>query len=447
MKKYLSILLCLVLVFQFTTVSWADTIDSTETVTPMRIVIPLSEDEEDVAIMQKSGLEKFGLEKRESTYALGDNTGTFDLSGTNNLTLNLTKKTPTKDGLIVSGTAEIRVGSVILNRAFTEETLSAVDLGNGEYVYDGVLNISIVVGDTEIPAYIDIVSKNDFSEIVANVSMGTIENNAGVMFFGEVFEEYMLYSDKRQSEQLVEDIYPASNSAREINSNDAFEYVGIATNKTINGQSGTGETVIISVGKRDFKDENASTGFEMIRIFGRSANVLPYVNNSVYALPLEATARFHCSTQGFLVVRDTTPNETDYSLPPVFDFLSSFNSNASIIVGGINLLVSLLNTVDVNMYKSTGFTKNNNATVDMNLRYSDRFNVCLPAADYYGDAIYDQYHGVACEFEYGIDSSGKTQGLITAFGKMIYEIELTNNRYTTQSTGEASLSHFAYREI
>ena len=455
MKKYLSILLCLVLVFQFTTVSWAYTIDSTETVTSMRIVIPLSEDEEDVAIMQKSGLEKFGLEKRESTYALGDNTGTFDLSRTNNLTLNFTKKTPTKDGLIVSGTAEIKVGGETISRPFTDVTFKLMDLGNNKAVYEGVVDITTVEKDIEIPAYIDIVAKTDFSEIVANVSLGTLESDAGLLAFGNLYEEYELYYDLISTSTAESDEDDTSSNMKGINdssdeptieADDSYLYCGTGINSKVDGVTASGETVIIVAAKRDMAMRDSDLGFELGRVFSRSTNARNAVDGATRAYPHAVHVEFECQRGNFLDVEQAYPVAASSTGSGLAEFIGLAATLFDFTAGDfLAIAVGEIMDAVADISWDRGATIGgyyNWGEIMLNIDSTEYSNVDLPSSTSYSNAKDNTSNGVVVKFKYesaGTDSVSSANIILS--GNIAYKIYAGTHRIYTVSTGSAEVEH------
>lgn len=454
MKKYLSILLCLVLVLQFTTVSWAGTIDNTETVTPMRIVIPLSEDEEDVAIMQKSGLEKIGLEKNESTYALGDKSSTFDLSGTNDLTLNFTKKIPIKNGLIVSGTAEISVGGETICRQFADATLKFMDLGNNKAIYEGVVDITTVEKDIEIPAYIDIVAKTDFSKIVANVSLGTLESDAGLLAFGNLYEEYELYYDlistlsaESDEENTVSNMKGINNSDEPtIEADDSYLYCGTGINSKVDGVTASGETVIIVAAKRDMAMRNSDIGFELGRVFSRSTNARNAVDGATRAYPHAVHVEFECQQGDFLDVEQAYP--------------VAASSTGSGLAKTIGIAATLLDftagdflaiAVEEIMNAVAGVSWDRDATIGgsynwgeimLSIDSAEYGNVDLPSSTSYSNAKDNDTNGVVVKFKYETAGSDSIPSVnIVLSGNIAYKIYAGTHRIYTVSTGVAEVEH------
>ncbi|MCQ2538128.1 MAG: hypothetical protein MJ124_07000 [Lachnospiraceae bacterium] len=325
---------------------------------------------------------------------------------------------------------------------------------NGKFVFFNVVDASIEYNDFEMPIVFDIVINDSISKAKINVTFGTIDEGIGILLFGDSFPEYCEYValllDKQYAEQCCENINNASIETSSTTNNPKYIFCNQNHNSSISGGNASNETVIITVSKRDFKDDVAlgssgAKGFEVIRIFGRSNNVKNAISGATSVFPYKATAKFTCNTTNFLQIFDTTPSNSSSSLPPAFDLISSVIPGADTAIATVNLLLSLLSSTSVTKSMTGSNTHYNSVEVAMTIASANASQADLPATSPRATARNNTSNGVACEITYTSLASSVLTGSVTASGKMLYKVYTNNgHQMLTATTGYASITHNVY---
>lgn len=169
MKKFLTTIMCIMLVSAMTACNSADNTP----IEPKDISLSLSAAENDIEYMQASDLSVFGLEKAENC----------------TLTLDFTDSESAEEGFIVSGTGTLNLNGEEYDFNIEDQTLLCIEVSEENTVYSGILDSAISIGNGEKQEIsIDFTANRDFSQAVATVS-----SDGGYLFFGDVFDDYLEY--------------------------------------------------------------------------------------------------------------------------------------------------------------------------------------------------------------------------------------------------------------
>lgn len=169
MKKFLTTIMCIMLVSAMTACNSADN-TPTE---PRNISLSLSTAENDVEYMQASDLSVFGLEKAENC----------------TLSLDFTENEKTDDGFTVSGTGTLNLNGKEYNFNVADQELLCIEVSEENTVYSGILDSAISMKNGEKQEIsIDFTADRNFSQAVVTVSA-----EGGYLFFGDVFDDYLEY--------------------------------------------------------------------------------------------------------------------------------------------------------------------------------------------------------------------------------------------------------------
>ena len=169
MKKFLTTIMCIMLMLAFTACGGNE---RTET-EPGNISLGLSTAENDIEYMQASDLSVFGLEKAENC----------------TLKLDFTDSESAEEGFIVSGTGTLNLNGEEYDFNIEDQTLLCIEVSEENTVYSGILDSAISIGNGEKQEIsIDFTANRDFSQAVATVSA-----DGGYLFFGDVIDDYLEY--------------------------------------------------------------------------------------------------------------------------------------------------------------------------------------------------------------------------------------------------------------
>lgn len=456
MKKTLCIFLCVLLIMQFSTTALANT-SVADNLTSKAIHLELSSDEQSREMMQKSGLEKFGLEKSPAISTYDEYSSTkngfniWNLGKNTFLEILLKKVDKVDNGLKISGCFDICVNGKTNTFNFTDAILEEKRTDTADPLYVGVLSSGLEIDEVIIPVLIDFASTTNFENAVAGVSIGTLENNAGILFFGESFPAYNQYVAQTLKEYEYQKEEIGANDERSyvsgvsVPSSDWYEHAGYAVNKKMGTTTGTKETVIVTAAKRDFSDTGYGIGFEMIRVFARDANAKELVSGATSAIPIKAIVTFTSNSTGFINIDTAYPGEGSFSMPSCFAILGNLHTGIStalaIIESGLDAILSGVNHTKV--AASGGGYKE--IKVEMNIASSTANSANLPQNKAVADAVGDTENGVACKVEYKVFDSTATSGQVTSKGKIQYRIYNGTHNTAVVSTGDASVPHYIWK--
>jgi len=172
MKKVLTTVFCLIVMMGL--VSCGQESDG-----PKAVTLQISDRETDVEYMLGTDLKVFGAEKA----------GIIDKAA--GLTIEFTESEAfeTDDRLfLVSGTGELEVFGQKYHFDIDEEIMGKVAVSEKNTVYESILGSSITVDGRPVEISIDFVASEDFSQAVATVSA-----EGGMLFFGDIFNDYLEY--------------------------------------------------------------------------------------------------------------------------------------------------------------------------------------------------------------------------------------------------------------
>lgn len=454
-KRIISLFLCLIIIFQFSSVSFASTIDSAKE--DLSLSMNLSTDDESVEMMQNSGLEKFGIEKTpviNTIKATSTNekpqAQAFSLNNRTNLNVIFSKLENTDNGLIASGEFILTINNEPQVFTFTDSFIEEYTLRDGEKMYVGILNSYVEKSGERIPVLVDFASALNFDNYRASISVGTIEDNAGILFFGESFPQYSEYV-LETLHAYEEDKTISSNQNNllltntiDVPESDWYEHAGYAVNRKMGSNTGTVESVIVTAAKRDFSDTGNNRGFELIRIFARDINARNLVDGATSAVPVKAVATFKSNTTGFLDIDAAYPNSSSIQMPACFAILSNIHAGIgaalAIVEAGLN---AILSNVSQSMSVGTGGGYDE-IEVTMSINSATSSYASLPHGTAIIDAIEDEAHGVACKVVYDTFDSPASSGQVTVKGSVQYRIYNGSHNTSVISSGTATVSHYIW---
>ena len=187
----------------------------------------------------------------------------------------------------------------------------------------------------------------------------------------------------------------------------------------------------MSVAKRDYRDRGSKEmGFELVRVFGRSANALSYVSGATSAYPVSADLTFKCSKKDFLDVMEITPDG-------VGTFFATVDLIYNAVAGGTSATI----------YAESGYSDENAASGTVAISgLNNMVNANLPASITTSNAKLDEEHGITWKVKYGTtgnDTPGSASVTVTA--NMDYRFYYDTHRSTVRTTGTISKTHFIYK--
>jgi hypothetical protein len=454
-KRMISVFLCLTIIFQFSSVSFATTRDAARE--ELNLSLTLSADAESEEMMQNSGLEKFGIEKmtavdtrKASSTNEKPQAQTFSLSNKTTLNVIFSKLENTDNGLIASGEFILTINNEPQVYTFRDSFIEEYTLRDGDKMYVGILSSYVEKSDERIPVLVDFASTLNFENYRASISVGTIEDNAGILFFGESFPHYSEYVletlhaheegkiiSSNQSELLL------ANSI-DVPESDWYEHAGYAVNRKMGSNTGTVESVIVTAAKRDFSDTGNNRGFELIRIFARDINARNLVDGATSAVPVKAVATFQSNTTGFLDIDAAYPNSSSIQMPACFAIFSNIHAGIgaalAIVEAGLN---AVLSNVSQSMSVASGGGYDE-IEVTMSINSATSSYASLPHGTAIIEAIEDEAHGIACKVVYDHFDSPASSGQVTVKGSVQYRIYNGSHNTSVVSSGAATVSHYIW---
>ncbi|MGN1333609.1 MAG: hypothetical protein ACI4U1_00715 [Anaerovoracaceae bacterium] len=348
---------------------------------------------------------------------------------------------------LISGHGYIIIGETRKNFEFEDIFFKTLESKDGNEFSYGCIKVPNFVSKDEV-LLIDVVEMNDFSKVVATTSCGNVENGTGVLFWGELFEEYECFYDMQMSSLKYLDTTSNNYVTKPlgaVSSGRNYEYV--SKNKSssiIGGSGGSGETVIVVVGKRDFRDGNATNGYEMVRVFSRTGNARTYIDGATSAYAVEANIDFTCTTQNMLDISDVSPKATSPSMPKVFNFLSQLHPYIGTTIAAVDLIgYNKAGSVNHTIDSTAGYSFDNHAFIEIDTSTMGDSDINLPSSTTYGDAQNDESHGVTGEIQYQ-KYMNVSSGSVTAKGRIKYRFYYSTHRYTSAYTNYASVTHTIY---
>ncbi len=397
----------------------------------------ISKDMEDLEIMKSSCLDNYAV--------LYDNPNSFVkdevLNNDNELSVHIIEKYEVEECKYISGYGTIRIDGNLTDFFFSNSQLNTGVLSNGEeYCYSCIE----IFDYNNLPILIDFIASDNFSKVTATTSCGLVENGVGVLFWGSIFKGYndicmsQLSSKSSMEENL--DI-----PTKEVASYGNFDYVGKVKSASVSGGSGSGETVIVVVGKRDFRDGNATNGFEMIRVFSRTSNAKTYIANATSAHVVEIDMDFKCTSNGFLTISSVVPKASATNMPRIFSLLESLHPVAGALIAAVNLVgYSDATSVFTTIEATSGFTQPNHALIKVNTATTNNADINLPSGTSYSNAQTDTSHGFSGEIQYQ-KYLNLNSGNVTSKARIKYRFYYSNHRYTSAYTNYAAYTHTIYQ--
>jgi len=445
MKRLVSMLMIIAFVIGSVQISFAA--DSV-TMEPIRFDLVLAKDDESKKIMEEAGLSELKAsieeEYRETIHKNASKNSPESFS------LNV-KECSVKDREItVSGDGQIIICSKAIPFQFKNQKLSVESLENGSKVCAGVIKTEIEKGGETVPINIDLCSTYDFKKCIASVAFDLLEEQGQVLFYGDLFDEYLAYLEQGIKVKSDEAIFCEAENLETTSEkgNTKYAHVGTARNQTLGGASGK-ETLVMCVSKRDYRDRKSKDiGFEMIRVFGRSSNALSYVSSANKAYPIATDVTFKCLKKDFLDVTKVTPSGSGDNLPGIFDLVAKLHPNADGFITVVDILYKLTAPgTTSSIYAQSGFADANVAKATIAISgLNNMKNVNLPKSSEWGDAKADSDHGLAWKVKYettGDDTAGSASVVVTS--KLDYRFYYDNNRTTVKTTGAAKIQHTIYK--
>ena len=433
MKKIVIIGLCVTLFLANIMMTFAETRES-QIGNNDSIQLNISESKEEFEIMKKSALDKYGFKEEEIDEILKTD---------NLLEINVNTCLDKEEYKLISGYGIIKLGGV--KRTFEFDNIKFKKLER-----NGMQNFSY--GCVEVPEssegepiLIDIVEVNNFSKVIATMSCGVLEEGIGVIFWGDMFEDYKCFYDLQMDSIEQPQIVKSGNAGVLASSGRNYDYVGKSKFEGITGGSGgSGETVIVVVGKRDFRDGNATNGYEMIRVFSRTGNAKNYIDGATSAYAIEANVDFTCTTKNFLDVSDVSPKSTSPTMPKVFNFFASLYPALGSIIAAVDLVgYNKAGSVNHTINSTSGHSFDNHANIAIDTSMMSSSDINLPTSTTYTNAQKDTAHGAVGEIQYQ-KYMNISSGSVTAKGRIKYRFYYSTHRYTSAYTNYASVTHDIY---
>lgn len=438
--KVCIIVLCLMLICANSIVALGEEVPSRPIKT---IKLSLSKDSNEISIMEKTDISKFGFSKDNREESI-------QIKGENSIEIDIIQIENNKDFIAITGKGVMVIDGTQKNFVFDNAKLNiAKNIDGRDYIY-GTIDSNLIVKGKAEPLIIDVMGLKDFSKVVLTTACGMLEDNLGILFWGDIFMEYnALYNWMKNIEEKGENITIDNNNLTRASYGN-YDYVNKASNSTISSNQssgGSGETIIMVVGKRDFRDGNSSNGYEMVKVLARMQNAKTYIADATSAHPIEAEIDFTCNTSGFMDVDDVAPKSKSNGMPGIFNFVSTLYPEVGTAIAAVNLVhYKQLNGVNYTINATSGNSFDNHANIKLDLTTTGAANVNLPATTTYSNAHTDTSHGVTGEIKYDEYNTSLTTGNITVKSRMKYRFYYgTSHRTTTAQTGYASLTHNIYR--
>lgn len=437
MKKIMIIGLCLTFIFVNIMTAFAETRES-QIGNKGSIQLNISKSKEEIEIMKNSALDKYGYKELSYNKEIDE-----ILKADNLLELNIGASIEKEGYKLISGYGIIKLGKV--KRPFEFHNVKFKKLEQNGYRNFSYGCVEVPESSEGEPILIDIVEADDFSEVIATTSCGVLEEGVGVIFWGNLFEEYETFYDLQMDSIAQPELVKSNNASVLASSGRNYDYVGKNRYEGITGGSGgNGETVIVVVGKRDFRDGNATNGYEMIRVFSRTGKAKNYIDGATSAYAIEANVDFTCTTKNLLDVSDVSPKSTSPSMPKVFNFFASLypalgSSIAAVDLVGFNKAGSVNHTIN----STSGHSFDNHANIKIDTSMMSSSDINLPASTTYTKAQEDTSHGAVGEIQYQ-KYMNISSGSVTAKGRIKYRFYYSTHRYTSAYTNYASVTHTIY---
>lgn len=172
MKKIITVILSLLLVAGLSACSVSSG-------GPKAISLDISDRDVDVQYMIDTDMSVFGAHNEDS----------LDMEGTLHIDFSKCEEFEADENLmLVSGTGELAIYSRRYAFDFEDELMSRVRVSDTNTVYESIISSSIKIGGRAVKISIDLVADEDFRQAVA-----TISAEDGVLFFGDIFNDYLEY--------------------------------------------------------------------------------------------------------------------------------------------------------------------------------------------------------------------------------------------------------------
>ena len=265
-----------------------------------------------------------------------------------------------------------------------------------------VIKTYVLMNEKRIPITIDFCSSLDFRQSIASVSFNYLEENGQVLFFRELFEKYEEYYNHFLNSNHTNFIKRDSSLSLAANY-DKYAHVDVVAGTSLGSTSGA-EAIIMSVAKRDYRDRGSKEiGFELVRVFGRSANVLSYTSVATSAYPVSADLTFKCSKKDFLDVMEITPDGDGDQMPNLFNVFSQLHPAVGTFFATVDLIYSAVaGGTSATIYAESGYSDENAASGTVAISgLNNMVNANLPASITTSNAKMDENHGITWKVKYG----------------------------------------------
>lgn len=438
MKKILSVVMIFVLVFSCIQFVYAES-------SSVSIFLSLAKDAQSLQIMNQSGLNE--LKNYASRNANTTQNALNSFFTSDGFHLFFQDKYNDDKGLHVTGSGEILIGSGKIPFHFENQLLKTETYAVGKSLYMGVIKSYVLMNEKRIPITIDFCSSLDFRQSIASVSFNYLEENGQVLFFGELFEEYEEYYNHFLNSNHTNFIRRDSSLSLAANY-DKYAHVDVVAGTSFGSTSGA-ETIIMSVAKRDYRDRGSKEmGFELVRVFGRSANALSYVSGATSAYPVSADLTFKYSKKDFLDVMEITPDGDGDQMPNLFNVFSQLHPAVGTFFATVDLIYNAVaGGTSATIYAESGYSDENAASGTVAISgLNNMVNANLPASITTSNAKLDEEHGITWKVKYGTtgnDTPGSASVTVTA--NMDYRFYYDTHRSTVRTTGTISKTHFIYK--
>lgn len=379
----------------------------------------------------------------------------------NTLKINFNKKEKNGNDLLISGNGIVNLDGRKMTFLFENEKLFICE-ENGKIIYDGVIDISLFNGENTYEGILDLTANDDLNNVIASLTIIDTKNEKqSIIMFGETFKE-QISSMQKVASTYDEEIYGTTKGeaiSNAVKGGSKFHHVKNASSNRLNGVAQNKNFIVLSVAKYDPRCKKEESGSELLRVFTRSQNVLPFVDNAVKVIPYRIKADFACgyseenSGKGpFLRIVNTDPQNSSNHMTKVFQILTDYipGKAASLLANLFlefsefqNTKVAITRHLDTNQYTKVNF----DVIVYDRLNIDAASIINLPTATVSSEAHKNEKNGVAFVVDYDEASTSGVGAYAKATCNASAEYRAILNspsRTITVSTGTATCSHYVY---
>lgn len=452
MRKYISTLLVIAIVFSTITCVFAEDISIGE-IEKYDLELRLTSDVKEIEIMKSFN------ENLKFNYTQTGNT----------LKLKIEHVKEEGQQIFLTGKGLVILNGEAVSFDFEEAELFKTQSA-GKTLYDGAADILLTRGEQNIDGILDITMTKDYTDAVASLVIQNPINESQIMlFYGEPFdaqkqlvqktaETYAqaVATEEAKYSQNMEAVNGELVTAAETGSK--FHHVTNKSDSRLDGVTRDKQMLVMSVAKYDPRIKKEENGSELIRVFSRSYNAVKYVDGAVQAVPYRIKADFSCgktsNSEPFLHITATKPMDGSSSMAKVLSILAPYVPNqtaSTIITTALAYAASGFKTTSVKTTDHMGTSRFTKAAFNVlvwdSLNIDKNAVINLPQSTNSSDAEENAKNGVAFIVDYNETSEATDGGKATATcnASMEYRMIMDGlSRYSTVSTGTATVTHTLY---